>query len=83
MGVLGVLDSLKFHSYMLLQKLLHRCWEKSKGGKEGAFNNFEGQLAAVKHLTIFKADLSHLLWGKILKNISYKEQEILYLRKLH
>ena len=58
---------------MLLQKLLHRCWEKSKGGKEGAFNNFEGQLAAVKHITIFKADLSNFLWEKILKNNSNKK----------
>lgn len=58
---------------MLLQKLLHRCWEKSKGGKEGAFNNFEGQLAAVKHVTIFKADLSYFLWEKVLKNNSNKK----------
>ena len=73
MVVLGVLGSLKFHSYMLLQKLLHRCWEKSKGGKEGAFNNFEGQLAAVKHVTIFKANLQYFLWEKILKINSNKE----------
>ena len=58
---------------MLLQKLLHRCWEKSKGGKEGAFNNFEGQLAAVKHVTIFKADLYYFLWEKILKINSNNE----------
>ena len=68
MVVLGVLGSLKFHSYMLLQKLLHRCWEKSKGGKEGAFNNFEGQLAAVKHVTIFKANLQYFLSGKNIEN---------------